>query len=256
MDITFFVAFLGNTFGNWATQAFMLLMLLIPIFAMFEVIRVPSKSKFTRRLRFNSLVAVRNWAFLTLTLGTLSYVVKAWQTLTNRIIWTTSSVSLSLTSTNWHNARDHGKTAYTHGAWFPDASLTISDLSSSTRWLIVARDFAEQLTWIGLAAVLFVLCASAYRGKPFKALVVRSLYVYAAMIAVSQTALQYLQGSLSGALVHEVAILAHRNVDVNWPQGGSFNYPGWQFGLAILLVALAQIFKRGESLQRETEGLI
>jgi hypothetical protein len=246
------ISFLGP-FWAWVV---MYLLLLVPLVLSFEIFPSTKSKFFGRGLRFNSVVAVRNWSFLALTLGTLSYAGKAFQTLNNRYVSTSSDVGMYVTGVTQPVALAHNKTAYSQGTMFDHASLNIAHLSNSTRWLIVFRDFAEQLTWIGLAAVLFVLCASAYRGKPFKALVVRSLYVYAAMIAVSQTALQYLQGRLSGALVHEVAILGHRNMDVSWPQGGSFSYPGWQFGLAILLVALAQIFKRGESLQRDTEGLV
>jgi hypothetical protein len=248
MDITFL-----GPFWSWAV---MYLLLLLPIVLSFEIVKSAKAPFWGRGLRFNSVVAVRNWSFLALTLGTLGYSGKAFQTLTNRYVSTSSDIGMYVNGVTKPVALAHNKTAYSQGTMFDHASLNISHLSDSTRWLIVARDFAEQLTWIGLAAVLFVLCSSAYRGKPFKALVVRSLYVYASLIAVSQTALQYLQGRLSGALVHEVAILGHRNIDVNWPQGGSYSIPGWQFGLAILLVAVAQIFKRGESLQRETEGLI
>lgn len=248
MDITFLGIF-------WAS-VLMYLLLLLPLIFSFETVPSAKSKFFGRRVRFNSVVAVRNWSFMALTFGTLSYAGKAYQTLVFPVVHTTSSISLQVMGTTWQMALDRGKTAYSAFTWFEGAYMNVENLSYSTRWLIVARDFAEQLTWIGLAAVLFVLCASAYRGKPFKALVVRCMYVYAVIIALSQTALQYLQGRLSGALVHEVAILGHRNIDMSGPQGGSFSFPGWQFGVAILLVAMAQIFKRGESLQRDTEGLV
>jgi len=256
VDITLLVNFLGHTFGRWAVDAFMILLLLIPVFAMFEVVQGSTPGLLGKRLRFNTVVAVRNWSFLALTLGTFSFIGKAYQTMTDRDVFTDSTVAISLSGTNWHIAHNRGQHAYIHNAWFEAKGLNMANLSFSTRELIVLRDFAGQVTYLGLAAVLFVLCASAYRGKPFNALVVKGLYSYAAIIAIAQTGLQYLQGRLSGVLADEVAILGDRNLYLAWPQGGTYSYPGWQFAAAILLIALAQIFKRGESLQRETEGLI
>ena len=256
VDITLLVNFVGHTLGRWAVDALMILLLLIPVFAMFEVVQGSTPGLLGKRLRFNTVVAVRNWSFLALTLGTFSFLGKAYQTMTERDIFTNSTVAISLTGTNWQIAHARGQHSYIHGAWFEATNLNMANLSFSTRELVVLRDLAAQVSYLGLAAVLFVLCAGAYRGKPFNALVVKSLYSYAVIIVVAQTALQYLEGKLSGVLADEVAILGDKNLYVNWPQGGTYNFPGWQFAVAILLLALAQIFKRGESLQRDTEGLV
>lgn len=148
------------------------------------------------------------------------------------------------------------------------ATLTLTGLSMPTRVLLVGGALALAAVSIVIAVALARIASAALHGEPFVPAAARSVTIAALAIALGGTLSAVLQqwGEWqAGQDALMVTAWSARGVsgpvtlaDLGWPDPAYFNlqisFLPLLLGLGLL--AIAAVFRAGERLQRETDGLV
>jgi hypothetical protein len=223
---------------------------LLVLLSMFVDVRRERGSRLKIQLRANSLLAVRNLAGFTSVLGSLAIV--------GGVIQKLGAVKSTIEVRYQQGIAPQASGAMAHILYgsVSSAQATVGRLSNQANQLIAAKFAVDQLTWLAIGITVFLIARAAYAGVPFQAKLVRLLRWDAGIVLVFQTLSQYIDGVLNWKVSQE--LFAANAQDQTLPQaiGQYFNFPMWQLGFALLLLVVANIFSRGASLVRDTDGLV
>ena len=162
-----------------------------------------------------------------------------------------------------------GPTALITGGGVDRATLSITHLGIPTRVLLIGAALAVAAVSVVIALSLSRIASTTLRGAPFVPGAARLVTVAAIAIAVGGTASAVLQqwGEWSaGQDALSVTAWTARHVtdasttlsQLGWPEPASFalQIPFLPLLLGVGLAALAAVFRAGERLQRDAEGLV
>jgi hypothetical protein len=162
-----------------------------------------------------------------------------------------------------------GPTATVTDGGVDRATLTLTGLGVPTRVLLICAALSVAAVSIVIAVALAQIAAAALRGEPFVPAAARSVTVVAVAIAVGGTLSAVLQqwGEWSaGRDALFVTAWGSASIsgpgttlaDLGWPDPAYFalQIPFLPLLLGLGLTAIAAVFRAGERLQRDTEGLV
>lgn len=242
MDLTF----LGSTTIYWITALYLPT---LPVILFVKIGRNSGSGRIRLALSFNPLRILRNLAAWALIQVTASLVIGSYQKLNQEVL----SVAIPA-MINVSPGKQGSATLVSAGV--NEVFGQVEGLSLAARWSLVGIHVVDLVTVIIATCGVIAISHSAYRGKPFAAMIPVFLKVMAWVILILQTLSQYLSG-ISGAFVSfEVFGDNNGKEGLPHPLGSIMNFPMWQLLAAVALYALAAIFSRGKVLQSDSDGLV
>jgi hypothetical protein len=163
---------------------------------------------------------------------------------------------------------DPPPTATIESGGFDRVTVTTSGLGLGARLTLLAAVLVAAATTIAVSMVIIRLARSLRAGDPF-ALGSRALMVTGWIVMIGGS-LAAVVGDFAGALAsHDLFEVSGANlpsdwsstdeiVTHGWPDSASlvFTIPWWPLGVGLVLALLAAVFRYGEKLRRDAEGLI
>ncbi|MDN3310281.1 hypothetical protein QWJ90_05010 [Microbacterium oryzae] len=135
---------------------------------------------------------------------------------------------------------------------YDHARATVSSPAAWMRWIVVGTQVLSTAALLTPFVIVAISSFQAAAGRPFHALTTRSMYIGAVVVAVTGL------GSDVLSSIGQTAILRGLigRGDAGYPEFFYVQSTLWPLGAALLLAALAAIFRHGAQLQRDTEGLV
>lgn len=141
----------------------------------------------------------------------------------------------------------------------PGASLTwdgviqveVADPSAGLRLVNLIPGLLLSVAVIVVAAILYRLVVAAKAGRPFVPAAVRDLRIVAVVIFAASVLIP-VAGAYAGSLLHTAAVAN----DVVFSVSASFGLNLAWIGLAMLVFVLAEVFRIGQRLADDVEGLV
>lgn len=163
---------------------------------------------------------------------------------------------------------DHGPLATIVSGGFDRVTVTATGLGIGARLALLASLLVVAATTVAVSAVFIRLARSLRTGDPF-AVGSRALLATAWIVLIGG-AVGALLGDLGGAFASRDLFEYYgatlpatwsstdEIVDHGWPESAmlTFTIPWWPLGVGLILALLAAVFRYGEKLRRDAEGLI
>ncbi|MGI6877189.1 hypothetical protein [Microbacterium sp. gxy059] len=137
-------------------------------------------------------------------------------------------------------------------AWSAGAGGEFPGLAVGIRVLLLLGRLLQIAVFAAPAAALFVLARDALAGTPFTRAVVRTVTAVAIAVAAGGI-LSHLLLDISGALAVRDAAA---DLGLDAPPTFALSLPLWPLAAGVGIAGLAAVFRHGERLQRDTEGLV
>ena len=136
------------------------------------------------------------------------------------------------------------------------ADATIAALGLGTKLLLALGEILAIAVAASPAILLVVVCGQALKGAPFSRTVGRWLLIVAVLVLVAGLGAEL--ATSVGRSIAATDVLPPPGSDAVVTTTGIYRLDVslWPIGAALALGALGAVFRRGEVLQRETEGLI
>jgi hypothetical protein len=126
--------------------------------------------------------------------------------------------------------------------------------TAGPRAMLALGQFFSAVLSAAPAAAIGIICFQLLRGAPFTRVVSRTLFVTALVVLVAGIGADLATAIGTGLAVAEV--LPIEGVSSSVEPRFTLAVQPWPFGAALALAALAAVFRYGEQLQRDTEGLV
>lgn len=160
-----------------------------------------------------------------------------------------------------------GPTAHVVSGGFTDATVGVSGLDAAARSWLAGASLLQGATIAILAIMVATLCSTVLKELPFRPTLTRGIRTTAFAILFGGFGWQLCSGigrSLAAQQVLRLDSAAFTNrIDFTLGTITGFPSPGWDASfdlwplwVALAFFALAAAFRYGESLQRDTEGLV
>lgn len=155
------------------------------------------------------------------------------------------------------------------GGGFTEAQVDVAGLDLPARVWLAASELLQGGTIVVIALVIVMLCSNIMRQDPFRAALTRSIGLTGIAIIVGGLVWQVC-GAIGGGLASDQVLgLTGGSIDTQAFTYDDFSVvfglPGvghnwsldfWPIWIGLVLFALAAVFRYGEKLQRDTEGLV
>jgi hypothetical protein len=135
---------------------------------------------------------------------------------------------------------------------YDHASATISSPAAWMRWIVVGTQVLSTAALLTPFVIIAISSFHAAAGRPFHAVTTRSMYIGAVVVAVTGLGSDVLSSIGQTAILRDLLSPG----DTGYPEFFYVQSTLWPLGAALLLAALAAIFRHGARLQRDTEGLV
>lgn len=163
---------------------------------------------------------------------------------------------------------EHATPATIEGGGMDQATLLVSGLPLNTRLVILAAMLLAAATAIAVCVVVIRLARSVASGNPF-ALGTQALIATGWILLIGGV-LASLTGQIGDIMAcYDIFEYTGGNAPESWNPAGAFAGPGWPepagfrldipwwpVGGALMLALIAGVFRYGEQLQRDSEGLV
>ena len=162
-----------------------------------------------------------------------------------------------------------GTTADVVGGGFDHAVVTVAGLDTATRVWLAAGDALQGATNVVIAVVVVVLCTSIIRQDPFRPALTRGINLTATSIIVGGLGWQVcdaVAGGLASSRVLRATGWSLDTAEIDWTdirqviglpmEGHEWTLDFWPVWVGLVLFAVAAVFRYGQKLQRDSDGLV
>ena len=162
-----------------------------------------------------------------------------------------------------------GESAHVADGGFTTAHVDVTGLDGAARTWLAAGELVQGLTMVLVGAVVVILCTSVIRQDPFRPVLLRGITLSALAILFGGLVWQIcgvVGGSLASNEVLGVNAWSLDTAEVHWddihdliglPEATQdWNIDFWPLWIGLSLLAVSAVFRYGQRLQKETDGLI
>lgn len=144
---------------------------------------------------------------------------------------------------------------------FRTAEIVAAGLSMGAR---VCWGISQAVAWLvpgTVATLVAITCAQLRAGRPFAPVLARLTMFVAGAVALGGTCAQVLGDTAGSMAAQELLAVtgwtSPEDLSALLPQPALLiTFPFWPIGAGLALAALATLLRRGQALQRDTEGLV
>lgn len=162
-----------------------------------------------------------------------------------------------------------GTTADVVGGGFDHAVVTVAGLDTAPRVWLAAGDVLQGATNVVIAVVVVMLCTSIIRQDPFRPALTRGINLTATSIIAGGLGWQVcdaVAGGLASSQVLRATGWSLDTAEIDWTdirqviglpmEGHEWTLDFWPIWVGLALFAVAAVFRYGQELQRDSDGLV